>query len=409
MSDVTLSGFLRQVRSGCEDQEASRFGDLSAVVADGLAVFLESAAETEFEARIGARRYERGASDRSDYRNGTRTRTVQTPYATFAISLPRMRGQGFVPEYLERNHRAVAEVADFVRVGLLNGLSRVQIERQMESSCGVRPSQSVLDRVQKGLDDQAKAFKERVLTDDYEYLFLDAAWVKDIVGISAVRVCIMTAVGITTSGRKEVLGFERSRVENESGWRGFLQRLKDRGLRATTLRLVISDEHKGLVNAVAEVLGNVAHQLCWAHRMRNVVERVAKADRKAIVEGLRAIYRAEHRKGAVVAWAKFRTQWIEQYGSVVQSLEEDLANLLSFFDAPPLHRQYVRTSNPIERVFRDLRKRGFGCGAFANRQACDRIMFSVYTLLNKLWRDKDIWRARQIAAVALARRRGPEA
>ena len=95
MSDVTLSGFLRQVRSGCEDQEASRFGDLSAVVADGLAVFLESAAQTEFEARIGARRYERGTRERSDYRNGTRTRTVQTPYATFAISRPRMRGQVF--------------------------------------------------------------------------------------------------------------------------------------------------------------------------------------------------------------------------------------------------------------------------------------------------------------------------
>ena len=112
------------------------------------------------------------------------------------------------------------------------------------------------------LDERVKEFRERRLTGRYQYLFLDAAWAKDIVGVNATRICIMTAVGVTESGEKEILGFERTPTENESAWRGFLSRLVERGLNPCDLSLVISDEHKGLHNAVVEVLGDVPYQLC---------------------------------------------------------------------------------------------------------------------------------------------------
>jgi len=306
-----------------------------------------------------------------------------------------MRNQGFVPSFLTPGCRALSAVEEWVATGYLCGLSRTEICRFLERLTGLQPGPSVLARVEQRLDASAKSFKVRPLSAVYEYLFLDAAWVKDIVGKGAVRVCILTAVGITPDGRKEILGFERVIRENESSWRGFLGRLKDRGLNVSELALVISDEHRGLVNAVAEVLGDVAHQLCWAHRVRNVVDKVSKIDRKRIVEDLRQIYRAARKSEAVAAWSAFSNRWVGVYPSVVQSIQQDLRYLLAFLDRPRLHHAYVRTSNPIERVFRDLRKRGYGCGAFADRKSCDRVLYSVYQLLNDLWADKSLWLERQ--------------
>lgn len=153
------------------------------------------------------------------------------------------------------------------------------------------PSDKLIARVQECLDKRAKKWKERKLTGRYEYLCLDAAWVKDIVGVSASRICILTvirpvwAVGITEDGEsydpygKQLLGFERAQRESESSWRGFLSRLVQRGLDPRLLRLVISDEHRGIQPAISEVLGDVPYQLCWAHRVRSVREpRVIRAD-----------------------------------------------------------------------------------------------------------------------------------
>ena len=221
------------------------------------------------------------------------------------------------------------------------------------------------------------------------------------------RICVLTALGVTEDGEKRLLGFERSQRENESAWRGFLTRLKDRGLDPSRLRLVISDEHKGLASAVAEVLGDAPHQLCWAHRVRNIFKVIAKADRRATLEGLKAIYAAAHRTAAQAAFKAWKLRWLEKYPSVVQSLEEDLGQLLCHLEMPELHRKYLRTTNPIERVFLELRRRRFGCGAFTNRAQWERVVFGVFLWLNRKWNGRDIWlgRARELrkpAAKALA-------
>lgn len=204
----------------------------------------------------------------------------------------------------------------------------------------------------------------------------------------------MTAVGVTRSGEKEILGFERTPTENESSWKGFLGRLVQRGLRPTDLALIVSDEHNGLLNAAAEVLGDVPHQLCWAHRMRNVRKAVLTADRKDVVLGLREVYDAQHLSAAKDAYRCWERRWQGKYPAVVESVREDLGYLLAFYNCPALHWEYVRTSNPIERVFRELRRQQFGCGAFANRDACNRAVFRVFNWLNELWKGKDIWEPR---------------
>jgi len=393
MTSITLSELVRQTRELVSDPEDRLYGDLDASMADAIKSLLEGIAYSEVEKRAGVRLYERGDC-REDYRNGYRKRKVQTAYKTITIRIPRLRGQGYVPSYLEPGHRAIAEVEDWVSKAFLVGVHRADIIRLMENTTGCRPSDKLIGRVQAGLDAKAKAWKERELEGKYAYLYLDAAWVKDIVGIGASRICVLTAVGVTDDGVKEILGFQRAQRESESSWRGFLSRLVNRGLDPRMLRLVISDEHKGILPAISEVLGDVPYQLCWAHRVRNILKAAEKKDRRELVDGLRQIYRAAHKTAAKMAFREWKSRWWEKYPQLVVNTEEDLGYLLSFYDCPELHWEYLRTTNPIERVFLELRRRQFGCGAFANRDASERVVFGVFLWLNNLWESKNIWQER---------------
>lgn len=393
MASITLSELLRQTRELVSDPEDRLYGDLDASMADAIKCLLEGIALSEVEKRTGMRLYERGET-RQDYRNGYRKREVQTAYKTITIRIPRLRNQGYVPSYLEPGHRAIAEVEDWVGKALLVGIHRADMIRFMEDTTGCRPSDRLIRRVQEGLDAKVKEWKERKLSGRYTYLFLDAAWVKDIVGINGSRICILTAVGVSEDGVKEILGFERVSRESESSWRGFLTRIVQRGLDSRLLRLVISDEHKGILPAVSEVLGDVPYQLCWAHRVRNILKAADKRDRHELVEGLRRIYNAVHKIAARSAFRAWKLRWAGKYPQLVVNLEEDLGYLLNFYDCPELHWKYLRTTNPIERVFLELRRRRFGCGAFANRQSSERIVFGVYLWLNKMWKDTNIWQKR---------------
>lgn len=393
MSSITLKEVLEKAVCRIADEENLVYGDLDAAMANLTKVLLEAMADSEVEKRLGARLHER-SEIRTDSRNGYRKRKVQMSYQVVQIRIPRLRSQGFVPSFLEPNCRAISEVESWVSKAFLCGLSRAEVIRLLESTTGVRPSDNLLGRVQGELDTQVKAFRERVLLGRYQYLFLDAAWAKDIVGINATRICIMTAVGVTHTGEKEILGFERTPTENESAWKGFLYRLLERGLKPNDLSLVISDEHNGLLNAAAEVLGDVPHQLCWAHRMRNVRKAVFVPDRKDVVAGLQDVYDAKCLSKAKDAFRCWEKRWAAKYPNVVVSVKEDLGYLLAFYDCNELHWKYIRTSNPIERVFRELRRQQFGCGAFASRDACNRAVFRVFNWLNELWKGKDIWQQR---------------
>ena len=393
MRSITLKELLEKAACRISDPENLLYGELDSATASLTKLLLEAIAESEVERKLGVKLHERSET-RTDFRNGYRKRQVQMSYQVVEIRIPRLRGQGYVPSFLEPNHRAIAEVEDWVAKAFLSGLSRAEVIRLLESTTGMRPSDNLLRRVQDELDRQVKTFRERTLLERYRYLFLDAAWAKDIVGVNATRICVMTAVGVTYKGEKEILGFERTPIENESAWKGFLYRLMERGLKPNDLSLVISDEHNGLLNASSEVLGDVPHQLCWAHRIRNVRKAVLLPDRKEVVAGLRNVYDADHLSDAKAAFRSWEKRWVEKYPDVVASVKEDMGYLLAFYNCNKLHWEYLRTSNPIERVFRELRRQQFGCGAFANRDACNRAVFRVFNWLNELWKGKDIWQPR---------------
>ena len=394
MLSLSLKELFRQGRQVVWDSQNTGWGDLDSLMADAVCSLFENMAISEVEHRVGAKLYERG-SLRQNYRNGTRERTVQTSFATIRIKIPRLREGGFIPMFLEPRRRAVDVTERFVGQAFMCGVSRAEIIRLMQSTTGCRPSDGLLRNVQSELDKLAGDFRTRQLLGRYEYLFLDAAYAKDLVGGKSRSICIMTAVGVTENGCKEVLGFERVVKESEAGWSRFLKGLVARGLDISAIHLVISDEHRGILRAVEEVLGDVPHQLCWAHRIRNISDALKKSDRPEVMKYLRPIYTAKHRKEAMEAFRNFKHIQASTYPNVVANMEEDLRYLFAFYDAPELHREYVRTSNPVERVFVELRRARFACGAFANRQSCDRVVAGVYQRLNDIWQDKDLWANRE--------------
>lgn len=393
MASVSLLSSLRQMASRIGDPEDALHGDIGALTADVMRCVLEAAAESEVERRLGFRLHERTKEGqvRPDYRNGYRRRVAQLSTVSVCIRLPRLRLSGFVPGFLARGERAVRLVDEWVYHAMLSGVSRSELCRLLERLTGFVPSPRLLGRVEAELDAEVKRFKECRLTGRYRYLFVDAAWVKDLVGRSVGRVCVLMAIGVTDGGRKEILGFERARQETVSSWRGFLTRLVDRGLDPGHLWQVISDEHKGLLEAVPEVLGDVRHQLCWAHRARNVRDAVAASDRRQIACDLRRIYRAGSLYEADANLRAFCSRWQDRYPGVTQKLREDARYLLAFFEVPREHWAYVRTTNPIERTFREVRRWRRGCGAFANTKTCDRLFYKVSRLLNERWRERDVW------------------
>lgn len=393
MASITVREVLRKAAATIGECEDQIWGELNSAMSGLTKLFLETLAESEVERRIGVGLYERGG-ERMDQRNGYRSRQVQLSYSVVEIRVPRLRNQGYIPCYLEPNHRAISVVEGWVEKAFVSGMSRSEVVRLMESTTGCRPSDGLVRRVHVALDERVKAFRERRLEDRYRYLFLDAAWAKDIVGVNATRICILTAVGITFDGEKQILGFERQPLENESAWRGFLSRLVGRGLNPADLELVISDEHNGLLNAASEVLGDVSQQLCWAHRCRNVRKQVAAPDRTAVIAGLQQVYAAEHLGAAKEAFRRWRSRWNARYPGVVGSVTDDIGYLLAFYHSPEGHWKYLRTSNPIERVFRELRRQQYGCGAYANKDACNRAVFRVFNWLNELWEGKNIWQSR---------------
>jgi putative transposase len=394
MSSISLRDVLRKAASRVGDGEDGVWGELTSAMRGVTKLLLETMAESEVERRVGVGLYERGGF-RVDHRNGYRMRTAQLTHDVIEIRIPRLRNQGYVPSFLEPNHRAVKIVEDWVEKAFLAGLSRSEVSRLMESTTGCGPSDGLLGRVQSSLDKRVKEFRERPLSARYRYLFLDAAWAKDIVGIRATRICILTAVGVTWDNRKEILGFERVGMEGESAWRGFLNRLVSRGLRVRDLEMVISDEHHGLLKAAQEVFGDVGYQLCWAHRCRNVRKMVAACDRKEVMVGLRDVYKASNLTEAKTAFRVWCNRWSDRYPGLTKSVADDIGCLLAFYRCPEQHWQYLRTTNPIERTFRELRRQQYGCGAFANRDACHRAVYKVFNWLNQLWKDKDVFQQKR--------------
>lgn len=386
---LSLERMFSQLKDWGQDPEDSRFGDLSKLVCANLKWVLEQCFEWEAAHKIGCRSYERNI-ERQDYRNGYRTRDILTRFGKLIdVKVPRLRYSGFVPSFLVPGRLALPDVEELVARCFLCGASRREVTEMLTLLLGYPPCGSLLSRVQSQLDQQSNEFRTRQLTKTYKYLFIDGIHVNIKDGRLAKESVILIAVGIDDAGYKEVIGYSRSKTESAAAYRRLLNSLIERGLNYKELDLVISDDSAAIALAVDDIFGDdVAHQLCWAHRMSNLSKIVSDEDRKECLGHLRRVYMAQNCQQALRAYSTWRLLWAKKYPSFACKLEKDIGKLLAFFSCPMSHWKYIRTNNPIERLNQDIRSRTYGWAGFQNKDSCYRVLYGLFWQRNKDWQEK---------------------
>jgi len=351
---------------------------------------LEEALEAERTDWLGAGRYVRDEAGRRDYRNGYYRRDLGTCLGLLRrLRVPQTR-RGCRSQLLRRYQRRQESVNGLVCEAFLRGVSTRQVGEVLEPVLGESYSAQTVSRIARRLDQAVEAFHQRRLGDEYVYIFLDGVVLKvrDRSG-QVRRRWVLVAYGITAAGRREVIAYQLARGENETSWTAFLQGMFLRGLEGRGLRLVVVDGSKGLRAALALVWPQVPLQRCWAHKLRNIADKVPNKEGSCVREAA-AMYQAPSRHTAQRIFQRWARKWRPTRPRAVACVERDLEELLTFYAFPAAHWRKIRTTNIIERAFREVRRRTRPMSSFTNPASCDRIVFGVISHLNRSWERKPL-------------------
>jgi putative transposase len=334
--------------------------------------------------------YERGPRQSSQYRNGYYERDFATRFGTIRLRIARARGKSFLPPAIKKFERRAPELAMLIREAFLRGISTRQVGRVVATLTGERVSAQTVSNLTRDLDHAVKEFHQAPLKDEWAYLFLDGVNLK--VRRPAGRQCVqmLVAYGVRQDGTRQLLGFLRTKGESQANWEALLNDLYRRGLKGDKLLLVVTDGCPGLAAAIQTVYPRAAHQRCWVHKMRNILEKVRKRDYDAVKVDAQAIYLADGRREAAAAARAFCRRWRSEYPSVVKQLERDLPELLAFFGFPKHLWRKLRTTNVIERCFVEVRRRTRPMVCFVNVQSVDRIIYSIFQRFNLEWKTRTL-------------------
>jgi putative transposase len=355
-----------------------------------LKVLIEQALEVERDYHLQLDYYEHALQPRLDYRNGYYYRDFATRLGLLRrLCIPRTR-RGYRSAFLPRYQRRQAQVHELIRQAFLRGISTRQVGEVLEPVLGEAYSAQTISNITRELKAAAEQFHRRKMADAYVYLFLDGVVLKmrDTTG-TVVRRTILVAYGVTAQGKREVIAYQLAQGESEASWVGFLQDLFLRGLEGKNLRLIVTDGGKGLGAALPVVFPRIPVQLCWAHKMRNIADKVPRKDGSCVAEAS-SMYLAKNKNEAQRAFRDWKQRWEERRPRAVACVERDLDALLNFFEVPEAHWKKVRTTNVIERAFREVRRRTRPMSSFSNPASCDRIVFGVISHLNRSWERKPL-------------------
>ena len=247
-----------------------------------------------------------------------------------------------------------------------------------------------MSKLTQSLDQMVQQFHQARLCDEWAYLFLDGVSLRVRRPAGRKRVQMLVAYGVRRDGSRQLLGFVRSQGESQAAWEGLLQDLYRRGLEGEKLQWIVTDGCAGLAAAIQTVYPRVAHQRCWVHKMRNILEKVRKRDSAAVKADAQAIYGADSLRQARAALAQFRWRWRGSYPSLVRKLEKDLPELLAFFGFPRHLWRKLRTTNVMERCFVEVRRRTRPMVCFVNLQSVDGIVSSIFHRFNEQWRNRTL-------------------
>jgi transposase-like protein len=337
--------------------------------------------EAEVSELVGAARGERAAEERLTHRNGYRPRPWQTRAGEIELAIPKIRRGSYFPSFLEPRRRSERALVSVVQEAYVAGVSTRKVDQVVES-LGLRISKSEVSRICQGLDEQVDAFRQRPLEGRYPYLWLDAKVEKVRDGGRVVRKALVLAYGVHESGYREVIALDVGEAETEAFWRSFLRSLVERGL--SGVRLVVSDAHAGLKRAIAQVLG-CAWQRCSVHFLREALGHARREQQPMLAALLRPLFNADSGEQARELVGDALKRLRTPLAKVAVLLEEAEQDLLAFYAFPADHWAKLRSTNPLERVNREIGRRTDVVGIFPNDRALLRLAASVVIEQNDEW------------------------
>ena len=329
-----------------------------------MEIVLNTAMKSERDQFLKADPYER-TEDRIDMANGYKPKQIKTRYGNLSVQIPQTRSTGFYPSCLEKGLRSERALNCSIAEMYIEGVSTRRVTKILDKMCGLQVSSTHVSRCAKELDSALNAFRNRALG-DFSYLIIDARYENVRYGGEVRKLAVIWAIGITQDGHREVLGMSVSLSEAEVHWREFLKSLVARGLAGVSY--IVSDDHEGLKNSIQKIFPGVMWNRCHTHLSRNSQSYVArKATKKEVAEDIRDILQSPDLHTAQFQLKRFYETWKETEPKLVEWAESNIPEGFNVFNLPkPLHKK-LRTSNLIERMNQELKRRSNGVGVFQKR------------------------------------------
>ena len=338
--------------------------------------------EIDVEARCGAGYDEKAPSARLNSRNGYRERLWETRAGSVELKIPRLRRGSYFPEFLEPRRTAEKALAAVIQEAYVQGISTRSVDDLVKALGMSGVSKSEVSRLCGELDERVGAFLNRPIEGDWPYLWIDATYVKVREAGRIVSVAVIVAVAVNTDGQRQVLGMKVGASEAEPFWTEFLRSLTRRGLRG--VKLVISDSHEGLKAAAAKVL-KATWQRCRVHFMRNALAYAPKAQRRMVSAAIATVYAQESAKDAHAQWRVVADQLrikFPRIGTLMDSAEHEV---LAYMDFPRAHWLQIHSTNPLERLNAEIKRRTNVVGIFPNDSAVTRLVGALLLEQSDEW------------------------
>jgi transposase-like protein len=352
------------------------------VLREGIRVLSQAPMETEVAGLIGAERHER-TGERTAYRNGSRTRTWDTRMGTIELAIPKVTPGTYFPSLLQPRRRAEHALLAVVQEAYVHGVSTRKVDDLVKALGIDGISKSEVSRICAGLDTTVAAFRTRPLTTAHRYLWVDATYQKVRVDGRVVSQATVVAVGITSDGDRQVLGVDVGPSEDRAFWTAFLRSLVKRGL--TGVRLVISDAHEGLKQALSTVLHGATWQRCRVHFMRNLLATVPQGAREAIAAIVRTIFAQPDHASAMVQLRKVADGLRPRFATTATLLEDAAEDILAYRHLPAAHQRQLHSTNPLERLNKEIKRRSNVVGIFPNPAAVIRLVGALLLEQDDEW------------------------
>ncbi|MBB3979520.1 transposase-like protein [Rhizobium azooxidifex] len=337
--------------------------------------------EADVDGLIGACRYERG-DGRQTWRNGYRERALDTRLGTLNLKIPKMRSGAYFPGFLEPRKMVEKALVAVIQEAWINGVSTRKVDELVQAMGMTGISKSSVSKLCKDIDERVNAFLKRPLSGDWPYLWLDATYLKVREGGRIVSVAAIIAVAVNTDGKREIVGLHIGPSEAEPFWTSFLRDLVRRGL--TGVKLVISDAHEGLKAAITRIL-SATWQRCRVHAMRNALAYVPKGQNTMVAAAIRQAFIQPDHDNAVQTWRHVADQLRARWPKLGTFMDNAEADVLAYMAFPAQHRTKLHSTNPLERLNKEVKRRADVVGIFPNEDSIVRLIGAVLLEANDEW------------------------